>query len=606
MNQVRISLLIGLSLVALGGCGSKQPEAPPKYAVLRFENLTPDKKLDWAGRAMSEVLTKSVSAIPLPAIYQAQQPSIHRPAAAPGISTEISGARLAGATRLISGYYEEVQGKLLFTAMVEDTGTRKTIKSVSVAGNVLPAAAAIAKELTGAAKPYSTQNEAALQAVTKARESSAPDEEMYRKAVALDPTYEEGYAGWAEMALARKDRATLDEIVRQARAHNLSSVSLARLELAAASLSADPADRQKALSKLAAADPADKTILRAVADSEFAARNFTGAADHYAQVADAAHADALNLLAYSRMFGGQEKEAIEASKEYQKLRPEDPNAIDTQGDIEYYFRRYADAEKSYLRAEVKDPKFNGGAEPWKAARARLITGDVSGATQLFHRYFADRTAAKDPTVAYRDAEWKYLTANRAAGISQMLGAAKAAANPALKTAALAQAAIWELQTGKREDAERDAGLVMSAGQNPSLLQAIIIRFSAAGAPASAEEWRKRGEAVFHGEGEAQVRALVVAYALLISGHYADAVPLWKGLYLSANPNDQSIAFLYAGALKQSGHEGEAAAILKGNPIPSTNVAASFESYYFPQFLEWRGDHATYLKLRPAGTAEPPK
>jgi hypothetical protein len=188
----------------------------------------------------------------------------------------------------------------------------------------------------------------------------------------------------------------------------------------------------------------------------------------------------------------------------------------------------------------------------------------------------------------------------------MLKATYAAPNPALKTLAQAQAAVWELQNGKRKEATRDAELVIRAGQNPSLVPAALARFAALEPPASADEWRKRAESVFRGDGGAQLRTLAVAYALFAAGQYAEAAPVWKNIFLAANPNDQSPQFFYAGALKQSGHEQEAAALLKGNPIPSTNLAASFESFYFPRLFDWRGDHATFLKLLPAGIAEPAK
>jgi thioredoxin-like negative regulator of GroEL len=606
MNKDNTRLLAIAAALVFGGCGSRQPQAPVKYAVLRFENLTQDRNLDWVGRAASEVLTKAVSAIPLGAIYQAQQPSIRRPVSAPGISTEVSGAKLAGATRVISGYYELVQGKLVFTAVEEDAATGKTLKNASASGDVLPAAEALARQFVATPKPYSTRSEAALRSTMVAIEAASPGEEMFRKALAADPKYSEAYIGLAEVALARKDRATLDDIVSQARTHNLDASTQARLELAASTLSPDLADRERALNKLAAADPSDKTVLRGIADSEFASHRFPEAAGHYARVADADHPDAYNLLAYARMFGGEEKAAIEASQQYQKLRPEDPNAIDTQGDIEYFFSRYADAEKSYLRAGAKDANFNHGGESWKAARARLMTGDVAGASELFSRYSAERTRAKDPTIGYRAAEWQYLTGARAKGIAEMLKAADAAPNPALQTLAQAQAAVWELQNGKRKEATRDAELVIRAGQNPRLVPAALARFAALEPPASADEWRKRAESVFRGDGGAQLRTLAVAYALFAAGQYAEAAPVWKNIFLAANPNDQSPQFFYAGALKQSGHEQEAAALLKGNPIPSTNLAASFESFYFPRLFDWRGDHATFLKLLPAGIAEPAK
>jgi hypothetical protein len=589
--------------LAISACTSKQPQSPVKYAVLRFENLSRDSSLDWVGRAASEVLTKSLGAIPRGVMYQAQQPSAARPVSAPGISTEFPAARLAGATQVIYGYYEVVNGQLRITAIAEDAATGQTTKSVTAAGDVLPALSSLAKEFTASPKPYSTQSSAALQAAVTAMESPAPDEQMFRKAMAADPHYEEGYIGAAEVALAHKDKASLAEIVAQARAAGLNKITLARLDLAAASLSTNPADREQALVKLAAADPSDKSVIRAVADSEFTRLRFHDAATHYAEAADAGHSEIYNLLAYARMFEGDEKSALEAARRYQSLRPADPNAIDTEGDVQYFFSRFADAEKTYLRAAAKDPAFNQGGETWKAARARLLTGDVAGATELYNRYSGERTKSKDPTVGYRDAEWKYLCGARAQAVEDMRKAVNGTSNAALKILEQTQIAIWELQLGKRADAIRDAQLVIAAGQNQSTLAAIVARFASIDPPASADEWRKRADSAFRGDSAGQVRAVALAYTLFLSGHYADAAPLWQKIYTATIPNDQAPAALYAGSLYLSGHQKEAAAVLGGNPIPSVNLAASFECLYFPQYLEWRGDHATLVKLLAAGTAK---
>jgi hypothetical protein len=61
--------------------------------------------------------------------------------------------------------------------------------------------------------------------------------------------------------------------------------------------------------------------------------------------------------------------------------------------------------------------------------------------------------------------------------------------------------------------------------------------------------------------------------------------------------------LYAGSLAESGHAGDAAPLLKGNPLPPSTLGASFESLYFPKYLDWRGDHAGYVKL--AGSTAAP-
>jgi hypothetical protein len=128
-----------------------------------------------------------------------------------------------------------------------------------------------------------------------------------------------------------------------------------------------------------------------------------------------------------------------------------------------------------------------------------------------------------------------------------------------------------------------------------VIPASFVRFATYD-PASVPELRARAERAFNGPGSAQARLWAVGYTLFFARRYGEAAAVWKQLYDETSPNEQAPAFLYAGALVESGHAAEAAPLLKANPIPSVNVSGSFESLYFPKLFEWRGDHATYLKL----------
>ena len=61
-SRQTVPLIIAMG-VAMGvaGCGQKAIGPPPRYAVLRFENLSGDAALEWTGRAASEVFTRTLS-----------------------------------------------------------------------------------------------------------------------------------------------------------------------------------------------------------------------------------------------------------------------------------------------------------------------------------------------------------------------------------------------------------------------------------------------------------------------------------------------------------------------------------------------------------------
>jgi thioredoxin-like negative regulator of GroEL len=546
------------------------------------------------GRAASEVLGRQVGAIPTSAIYKANEPFGGRPISAPGVSTEFSDALLAGANRVITGYFERANGRLSFTAIEEDARTGKTLLSTTVTGPFFQACTALAKQFTASPKPYPTNNETALRDFMQSVESPNPTGSLYEQSVAADPRFADAYLAWAETALSHHDPELMSRILSEARAHNLGSEPMARLDLVAANLNQNSAARLTALRQIVYDDPHDLNALQALGDAELLAHNYPAAAAAFGKGASASRPDLLNSKAYALMYAGDEKGAVAAVDEYRKDRPQDPNAIDSAADIQFYFGRFAEAEKLYLQSAAKDQNFNQGTETWKAARAHLMTGDAAGATTIFNSYRQAREKAQDPAVPFRAACWTFFTGDRPAGIAAMHQVADAASNQGLKILALAQASIWELQLGRKADALRDSSAVLQAGQSSNLIAAAIVRFTALD-QASEPDLRTRADRMFTGAA-VPLRAAAVAYALYFNGRYAEAAPIWKQIYDQSNPNDQLAGFLLAGSLQQSGHATEAAPLLKPNPLPSPNLAPSFESLYFPDLFNWRGDKTTYLKL----------
>jgi hypothetical protein len=233
-----------------------------------------------------------------------------------------------------------------------------------------------------------------------------------------------------------------------------------------------------------------------------------------------------------------------------------------------------------------------------------MTGDLSGANQIFSRYRAERDKVKDSAVPFRSATWQFLTGDQRGGLAAMHQAADGASNESVKSVALAQASIWELQLGKKPDAIKDADAALKAGQSPAQIPAAIVRFAALDS-ASVAELNARADKMFNGPAGAPVRSLAVGYSLYFARRYNEAAGVWKGIYEKSNVADAAPALLYAGSLQESGRAQEAAPFLQRIPPPSLAFAPSFESLYFPKLFDWRGDRATYLKLS-GSTAAPAK
>ena len=147
-----------------------------RLAVLRFENLSSDLSLDWMGRAAPEVVAfqltgaNGLHVITLGALHGLDRVLGPRPASAPGISTEVSEAMAAGATRVLYGQISRPGDRLRIDATLYDARAQRVERTAMVDGpasdGILPLADALVKQLGGAVRPFDTRSEVALREYT--------------------------------------------------------------------------------------------------------------------------------------------------------------------------------------------------------------------------------------------------------------------------------------------------------------------------------------------------------------------------------------------------------------------------------------------------------
>jgi tetratricopeptide (TPR) repeat protein len=565
-------------------CSTKKDVAPTRYAVLRFENLTSDPSLNWMGRAASEVLSREIGAVPSSVIYAANEQFGRKPLQAPGVSTEFSNSLLAGANHIISGYFEKDQQSFTFHLVEEEAQTGRRVRELSASGTILTACASLARQITGELKPYPTKDEGALQNFVDGIEGESAAGHFYEAAVSADPNFPDPYIALSELAVAQRNTETVDRLLLQAKSHHLDASTIAKLQLARASAVNDLPARITALRHVLELDPSNSNVALTLGEIEMSEHLFLEAASAFAQGASPSRSDMFNLKAYAFMFGGNEKGALEAIRQYKTYRPEDPNSLDSEGDIQYFFGHFAEAAKLFLGAAAKEPQFNQGSELWKAARAQLMTGDVDGANKTFARYQTEHTREQDLSVPFRVAYWRFLSGDGSAAVEAMHRIADSSPNVALKTLALTQASIWELHEGQKNEAIADSSATLKAGQNPSLIQASLVLFAAQEA-ASLSALRASAESSFPGPSGEQLRLLAMGYNLFVAKRYADADPIWKELYEKSSPNDPSARLMYAETLSKSGHEAEAEALRRTSPPALSAVAPSFECFYLKPGLK---------------------
>ena len=601
----RFRWFLPLAALLLAAC-ARQPAGPlvERIAILRFENLGAGVSGDWMGRAFSEVITTELAGAP--GVYAIPSSRLHgldrvfgpRPVSVPGISAERTLAFASGATRLGYGEYSVRGGRLSARLTIEDPRTGKMVKLFSAAADdVFVVASELARQISTRVAPYGTNSVPALKAYMAAEESAttAATAQNLEQAIAADPDFGPPYRLLAELDAQRQDRAAADALLGQAlaRAGAMPPAERARLELEAANLHGDSAARKSALTTLVALEPNDATTWNSLAELCMSRREYQQAVQAYRKLVQVEPEDvgALNQLGYAAAYAGSLDTALEALRRYQALRPAEANPLDSQGDVNLLAGRLPQAESLYLQAAKKDPNSESGGDLWKAAMARLMSGDVAGADTLFQQYIKAREAAKDPVVEYRQAEWSWISGRRKSACQRIEAFARGAENGPLReiaSRAYSQLAVWSLVMGDRTAAAQLAQKGTLLAGPSSAGAAMVARFLTE-PPASSPEWSVRAERLFPNAAEDSLKDFALVYALLLDKQFQPASLLLKQLYDGANPSaDPGLPVLLAWTCLETGRANDAAPLLRFNPIPSASGASMFAAFDFPRIYYLRG------------------
>jgi tetratricopeptide (TPR) repeat protein len=221
---------------------------------------------------------------------------------------------------------------------------------------------------------------------------------------------------------------------------------------------------------------------------------------------------------------------------YARLRPTDPNPIDSLGDVYFMNRKFKEAAGAYQQAHTKLPSFQNGGDLYKAAWAKFMAGDKSGADASYAQF--RQLQAKNETFPLLDADWLYRTGRRKEAMTE-LRSASASASASVKPSILNQLALWELLAGDRAAAAKDSE---SAGP-PNIPGNLLVRFATLPS-ASAAEWATRAERMMSGPNAAGLRKLAIGYALLLDDKKTEAIPVWKEISDSAPATDFAMRAVY--------------------------------------------------------------
>jgi tetratricopeptide (TPR) repeat protein len=597
-------------LLATTGCATKsaaKPE-PQRFAILRFENLSADSSGDWMGRALSEILATELSGAPgLSVISSGQFHTFDRefgirPISAPGISAERTDALAAGANRLGYGDYSVRAGRLSARLSIEDARTGKTTRVISVstaANEVLGAATDMARQISTKIAPYSTHNLECLKAYYRAVESHDVPATIadLNRAIAADPNFGPPYRVLAELDAEHGDRTGALETIDRAtaRGNAIDPLERARIAVLAADLHANPAAKESALLALAKLESVNSGTWQLLADLAMNRHDYKQAEDAYRQASEleTGNVSLLNRLGYAATYAGDPEAGLAALRRYRQLRPTDPNAIDSLGDLNLIGGHLHEAEELYLEANKVGPNFfstGPGGDLFKAAMARAMTGDIAGADELEKKFIEARAAIHDPNVASRELDWLWLTGRRKQAYGQLQSQAVAAERDSQRPAAshaYAQLALWSLMAGDRATALQIAQKSAALATQATAPAAFIGRFLAQPS-ASVEEWTARADRFVPSPAQAALRDQMLAFALLLDGKVKEAAaPLQRIYEVTALGANEGLPVLLAWSHLESGDANAAAQLLKLNPVPPMAGVSTFMPVYFPRIFELR-------------------
>lgn len=557
--------------IMLGSACKRSPQRPVRrIAVVPFENLSGDMKLDWWG-AIS------------PFVVVSQTGNVQ------GLVTVVAGAErdvtALRANFVLAGYYTVTGGEIRVRSVLRDVASSRTVRRLDISGPPAGALQRVSAFLSGKPVPSAALNVAALEQFGRSLLARDPAEKraLLEQALKADPKHAFAAASLAQMQSAAGDREAARQTLVNALEGRPESWERAQLKQWKARLENDRDGLLSAMREAVAVSPNDADLARQLAEACVERRRYPEAIVWLKKAVQLEPDQTAfwNLLAYAQAYARDFDGAFSSTGRYRALAPADPNADDSSGEVAWMAGRFADAEKYFLEAQKKQPLFLGGLEFSKAAFSRFLGGDVGGADAIFHRYLESRRAINDATAPLRQAQWLYLT-GRHKKAHEMAAAVKGDGELAARAGTLR--AVWLLQEGDRAQAfeiARSAAALPRAGQAASA--AALMAFIAQPA-ASPGEWESRANRVL----APQARRLALLYALLLNKHYSEAAKLLSAAFSESSPaNSDEIRMLLAQTKLMTGDNKAAAALLENYPLPPQPGESIFATLYFPAFLDWR-------------------
>jgi Flp pilus assembly protein TadD len=557
-----IALLI---FILLASCTSPRVDRPERIAVLPFENLTPDSKLDWLGTAAAAALVADLAGVPKVYAFRADS---------------VRGLYAGRASQVLEGSFEVVgRDQLQLHASLENIQRRRMTRQFTVGGalreGIIPLVNQLAKQADSAARSFSTRDPAAFSSYGQALSSPDPGAQvrLLQTASVQDPGFSASYIDLSQGLLASGARADADAKAAAGAQNSKDPIDRTKLLVVSALARGDLQARELALTKLSQLTPADPEVFRSLSQVHLLRRKYADAVRDLQAAArvDATDPATFNSLGYAQAYAGDLSGSRQSLGEYRKLAPEgDVNPLDSLGEVSFYLGDFKAAERDFLEAHQRNPELRGGFELVKAAQARLMTGDRQSADAIFNRYLDFRKTVNPVLNDYQHGQWEWLSGRRKQALNRIQHSLPSATGD-IAAFLNSQLCVWNLQIGNRVEAARFAENGAAQAVSPAAQTvAGLCRFLSAQSP------------------QHSGNDLVDGYALLFLGRFAEAVPLLEKVYWETPPEaDAQIRTLLAWAYSKTGRTRDAATLTVVYPIPLSGGEDILTCLIFPRFLQIR-------------------
>jgi Flp pilus assembly protein TadD len=440
-----IRFLAAIAALCLSSCsGGKAPGSAQediRLLLLPFENDSSDAALNWLTPVSSAVLEYDLNSVAHWTVLRGDS------------VRNIGDSR---ANRVLEGYFAVQQNKLTLHAFFEEPLDRKILRVIVREGpanaGIQPLLDSLAKELHPTARPFSSQDPAALQSYGEALQTPDPAARirLLETATTQDPKLSAAGVVLGELLLSRGDGPHAAEVASRGARNAADPIDKARLEYLAATARDDFGSREKSLQTLAKLAP-NANIYDLLGQLHTGARKYREAIQDYEAVArlEPRNPGPYNFLGYLYAYLHDLPNAQKNLDQYGKLAaPNDPNPSDSMGEVHFLLGDFAAAERYFLESHAKSPAASNGRELLKAATALLMTGDVPGADAIFQKYL---DLFKNPDPQANDiprAQWEFFSGRRRQAMARLERLLNSS-NPDTFAYAGAQLSFWKLMTGDR-------------------------------------------------------------------------------------------------------------------------------------------------------------